>query len=68
MLQYLFVAGAFVFYVLHLVALVAVVALRWDFYAFFEWEFEAIASDVNVELVNFRKYRYLSHHLKVTLI
>lgn len=31
--------------------------------AFFEWEFEATASVVNGEWVNFRKYRYLFLHL-----
>jgi hypothetical protein len=32
--------------------------------AFFEWEFEATASVVNGEWVNFRKYRYLFLHLQ----
>jgi hypothetical protein len=36
-----------------------------DYYvAFFEWEFEATASVVNGEWVNFRKYRYLFLHLQ----
>ena len=35
-----------------------------DYVAFFEWEFEATASVVNGEWVNFRKYRYLFLHLQ----
>lgn len=35
-----------------------------DYVAFFEWEFEATASVVNGEWVNFRKYRYLYLHLQ----
>ena len=39
--------------------------LQQDCYvAFFEWEFEATASVVNGEWVNFRKYRYLFLHLQ----
>lgn len=37
--------------------------LQQDYVAFFEWEFEATASVVNGEWVNFRKYRYLYLHL-----
>ena len=74
-MQCLFEAGASVF-----VAVVAVdgvvgvenvggdvhcLQLQQDcFDAFFEWEFEATASVVNGEWVNFRKYRYLSLHLQ----
>ena len=38
--------------------------LQQDYVAFFEWEFEATASVVNGEWVNFRKYRYLYLHLQ----
>ena len=38
--------------------------LQQDYVAFFEWEFEATASVVNGEWVNFRKYRYLFLHLQ----
>ena len=36
--------------------------------AFFEWEFEATASVVNGEWVNFRKYRYLFLHLQKEIL
>ena len=42
--------------------------LQQDYVAFFEWEFEATASVVNGEWVNFRKYRYLFLHLQKEIL